>query len=269
MKLSNPNLFREQCLVAGEWVDADDGRTLDVTNPATGEVIGTVPFMGAAETERAIAAAKAAWPAWRARTAKERSVILKRYFELMIENADDLALMLTTEQGKSLTEAKGEILYAASFIEWFAEEGKRVYGDTIPAPQPNSRIVVLKQPIGVVGAITPWNFPSAMLTRKNGPALAAGCPIVSKPANETPFSALALGVLGIEAGLPPAIQSILTGDSATIGKVMCDSEDVRKLTFTGSTRVGQILMRQSSDTVKKLSLELGATRPLSSLMMRM
>ena len=257
MKLSNSSLFRQQAYINGKWLDAANGASKEVTNPATGEVIGTVPDMGEAETLNAIEAADHAWPAWRSLTAKERSVILKRYNDLILANADDLAIIMTTEQGKSLTEAKGEIIYAASFIEWFAEEGKRIYGDIIPQHMSDRRILVMKQPIGVVAAITPWNFPSAMLTRKTGPALAAGCTVVAKPASETPYSMLALAVLAEEAGIPAGVQNIVTGDARGIGKAMTESPIVRKITFTGSTEVGRILIRQSADTIKKLSLELG------------
>ena len=211
LQLKDPSLLRQQAYLDGQWCDADDGETIAVTNPATGEAIGTVPKMGAAETRRAIEAANAAWPAWRAKTAKERSAILRKWYDLMLANADDLALIMTAEQGKPLAEAKGEIVYAASFIEWFAEEGKRIYGETMQSPWPDRRIVVIKQPIGVCAAITPWNFPSAMITRKVGPALAAGCPMVLKPAEATPFSALALAVLAERAGIPAGVFSVLTG----------------------------------------------------------
>ncbi len=257
MQLSNPNLLREQAYINGAWVDADNSAVTEITNPATGEVIGTVPNMGKVEAARAIEGSQAAFGAWRELTAKQRAIVLRKLYELIMANVDDLATILTTEQGKPLVEAKGEVIYAASFIEWFAEEGKRVYGDVIPSSVPGLRMMTIKQPIGVVGAITPWNFPSAMLTRKAGPAWAAGCPVVAKPAPETPFSALALAVLAEEAGLPAGIFNVVTGDAVEIGGAMMASSDVRKITFTGSTAVGKLLMRQSADTVKKLSLELG------------
>jgi len=261
MQLKDPSLLRQQCYVDGQWCDADSGETCAVTNPATGEKIGTVPKMGAAETRRAIAAADAAWPAWRAKTGKERSAVLRKWNDLMLANADDLALIMTVEQGKPLAEAKGEIGYAASFIEWFAEEAKRVNGDTMPSPWPDRRIVVIKQPIGVCAAITPWNFPAAMITRKAGPALAAGCPMVLKPALATPYSALALAVLAERAGVPPGVFSVLTGSSGAIGGEMTSNPTVRKLSFTGSTEVGRVLMQQCATTIKKLSLELGGNAP--------
>ena len=259
--LKDPSLFRDRAYVDGTWVDADNGARVDVDNPATGEVIGSVPKMGAAETKRAIEAAEAALPAWRALAAKDRSKLLRKWFELMVANADDLALILMSEQGKPLAEAKGEILYGASFIEWFAEEGKRVYGDVIPATTTDRRILVLKQPIGVFGAITPWNFPNAMITRKLGPGLAAGCTGVLKPATQTPYSALALAELAERAGIPKGVLNIVTGDARTIGAELCTNPTVRKITFTGSTEVGRVLMRQSADTIKKLSLELGGNAP--------
>jgi len=261
LKLKNPGLLREQAYLDGRWVDADDGATLDVTNPATGDTVARVPRMGAAEARRAIEAANRAWGSWRRRTAKERAAILRRWNDLMLANADDLAAIMTAEQGKPLAEAKGEIGYAASFIEWFAEEGKRVQGDTLASPAADKRIVVLKEPIGVCAAITPWNFPAAMITRKAGPALAAGCPMVLKPASATPLSALALAVLAEEAGVPPGVFSVLTGGSSDIGGEMTSNPLVRKLTFTGSTETGRALMRQSADTIKKLSLELGGNAP--------
>jgi len=254
-------LLREQCFIAGEWRDADSGETIGVTNPATGEHLGTVPKCGAAETRRAIEAAEAALPAWRARTAKERATILRKWFDLIMANQEELARILTMEQGKSLAEARGEIAYGASFIEWFAEEGKRLYGDVIPGHMADKRIVVLKQPIGVTAAITPWNFPNAMITRKAGPALAAGCPMVIKPAAQTPFSALALAVLAEQAGIPKGILSVITGSASAIGGEMTGNPKVRKLSFTGSTEIGRLLMRQSADTIKKLSLELGGNAP--------
>ncbi len=259
--LKDGKLLRQKCLVNGAWTDADDGRNIAVKNPATGETLGTVPRMGEAETRRAVQAAAAAWPAWRRRTAKERSVVLRRWFDLVMANQEDLAVLMTSEQGKPLAESRGEIAYAASFIEWFAEEGKRVYGDTIPQHAPDRRIVVLKEPIGVVAAITPWNFPAAMITRKAGPALAAGCPVVLKPASATPFSALALAELGERAGLPPGAFNVITGGSGPIGKELTSNPLVRKLTFTGSTEVGKQLMEQCASTVKKVSLELGGNAP--------
>ncbi|WP_211461308.1 NADP-dependent succinate-semialdehyde dehydrogenase [Collimonas silvisoli] len=261
MQLKDPSLFRQQAYVNGEWCNADKGGTHAVTNPATGETIGSVPLMGAAETKRAIAAANDAWRQWRRKTAKERSIILRKWNDLMLANLDDLALIMTVEQGKPLAEAKGEIAYAASFIEWFAEEGKRAGGDTIPSPSPSSRIVVVKEPIGVCAAITPWNFPAAMITRKAGPALAAGCTMVLKPAESTPFSALALAVLAERAGVPAGVFSVVTGAAREIGAEMTSNPIVRKLTFTGSTGVGRLLMEQCAATVKKLSLELGGNAP--------
>ena len=261
MKLNDGKLFRQQCYINGAWTDADSGETIDVTNPATGEKLGTVPKMGAAETKRAIEAANAAWPAWRAKTAKERAQILRKWFELMMANQDDLGTLMTAEQGKPLAEAKGEVAYAASFIEWFGEEGKRAYGDTIPQHVADKRIVVIKEPVGVVAAITPWNFPAAMITRKAGPALAAGCPIVIKPATETPFSALAMAELAERAGVPKGIVNVITGAAREIGGEMTGNPIVRKLTFTGSTEVGKILMKQCADTVKKVSMELGGNAP--------
>ncbi|WP_019702276.1 NADP-dependent succinate-semialdehyde dehydrogenase [Paracidovorax oryzae] len=261
LKLKNPGLLREQAYLDGRWVDADDGGTIDVTNPATGESVARVPRMGAAEARSAIEAANRAWGPWRRRTAKERAAILRRWNDLMLANADDLAAIMTAEQGKPLAEAKGEVTYAASFIEWFAEEGKRVHGDTLASPAADKRIVVLKEPIGVCAAITPWNFPAAMITRKAGPALAAGCPMVLKPASATPLSALALAVLAEEAGVPPGVFSVLTGGSSDIGGEMTSNPLVRKLSFTGSTETGRALMRQSADTIKKLSLELGGNAP--------
>ncbi|WP_257755404.1 NADP-dependent succinate-semialdehyde dehydrogenase [Burkholderia glumae] len=259
--LKDPSLFRQQAYFAGQWQDAANGATFEVRNPATGELIGTAPLAGAAETRRAIEAANAAWPAWRKRTAKERAAILRQWYELMLAHADDLALILTTEQGKPLAEAKGEIQYAASFIEWFAEEGKRVYGDTIPTPAGDRRIVVVKEPVGVCAAITPWNFPAAMITRKVGPALAAGCPIVVKPAEATPFSALALAVLAERAGVPAGVFSVVTGEPKAIGGELTGNPTVRKLSFTGSTPIGRLLMAQCAPTVKKVSLELGGNAP--------
>ena len=257
MQLKDAQLFRQQAYINGEWLDADNGQTIKVTNPATGEVIGTVPKMGTAETRRAIEAADKALPAWRALTAKERSAKLRRWFELMIENQDDLARLMTTEQGKPLAEAKGEIAYAASFIEWFAEEAKRVYGDTIPGHQPDKRLIVIKQPIGVTAAITPWNFPAAMITRKAGPALAAGCTMVLKPASQTPYSALALVELAHRAGIPAGVLSVVTGSAGEVGGELTGNSLVRKLSFTGSTEIGRQLMQECAKDIKKVSLELG------------
>jgi len=261
MQLQDSSLLHEKCYINGQWLDADSAVTITVTNPANGEVLGTIPEMGAAETQIAIDAANAALPAWRGLTAKERAVKLQAWFRLMMENQDDLGLMMTLEQGKPLAEAKGEIAYAASFIEWFAEEAKRVYGETIPGHQPDKRIVVLKQPIGVAAAITPWNFPAAMITRKAGAALAAGCTMVIKPAAETPYSALALADLAERAGIPAGVINIVTGDAVAIGGVLTSSPIVRKLSFTGSTPIGIKLMEQSAPTLKKLSLELGGNAP--------
>lgn len=261
MQLNELALFRQQAFVAGKWCDADHQQTSEILNPATLEIIGTVPNMGKAEAERAIEAAKEAWPLWKNKTAKDRSIILKKWFDLIISNADELAFILTSEQGKPLAEAKGEILYAASFIEWFAEEAKRVYGDIIPSPYPDARIVVNKQPIGVVAAITPWNFPAAMITRKVAPALAAGCPCIVKPAPETPFTALALVDLAMQAGVPAEIFSVITGDAVHIGDAIFESDVVRKFTFTGSTPVGKMLLERSAKTLKKVSLELGGNAP--------
>ena len=261
MQLKDSKLFRQQCFIDGQWVDADSAETIDVTNPATGEKLGTVPKAGAAETRRAIEAANAAWPAWRAKTAKERSAILRKWFDLMMANQEDLGILMTAEQGKPLAESKGEVGYAASFIEWFAEEGKRLYGDTIPQHGSDKRIVVIKEPVGVVAAITPWNFPAAMITRKAGPALAAGCPIVIKPATETPFSAFAMAELADRAGVPKGIINVITGKSSEIGGEMTSNPIVRKLTFTGTTEVGKILLEQCAGTVKKVSMELGGNAP--------
>ncbi len=261
VNLSNASLFRERCYIDGAWVDAQDGAVIEVNNPATGSVLGTVPGLATEDTRRAIAAADAAWPEWRAMTGKERAVIMRRWFELMMENQEDLAVLMTTEQGKPLAESRGEIAYAASFIEWFAEEGKRVYGDTMPHPLRGKRIVVLKQPIGVVAAITPWNFPAAMITRKCAPALAAGCTVVSKPASQTPYTALALAELAERAGMPKGVFNVITGPSAVIGAELTSNPTVRKLGFTGSTEVGKALMVQCAGTVKKVSLELGGNAP--------
>ncbi|RKF46805.1 NADP-dependent succinate-semialdehyde dehydrogenase [Paraburkholderia fungorum] len=259
--LQDPTLLKTKAYIAGEWQSAEDNTTFEVKNPATGETIATVPRMGTTETRRAIDTANAAWPAWRATTAKQRATILRKWHDLMLENADDLATILTTEQGKPLAEAKGEILYAASFLEWFAEEGKRVNGDTIPTPAGDKRIVVTKEPIGVCAAITPWNFPAAMITRKVGPALAAGCPIIVKPAEATPLSALALAVLAERAGVPRGVFNVVTGEPKAIGAEMTGNPIVRKLSFTGSTPVGRLLMAQCAPTVKKVSLELGGNAP--------
>ncbi|GAB3427222.1 NAD-dependent succinate-semialdehyde dehydrogenase [Massilia solisilvae] len=257
LNLKDPSLLRQQAYIDGQWCDAEGGATVDVRNPATGEKIGTVPHMGAQETRRAIEAANAAWPAWRKKTAKERAAILRKWSDLMLENADDLAVLMTVEQGKPLAESKGEIGYAASFFEWFGEQAKRADGDVIPSPWPDRRIVVTKEPIGVCAAITPWNFPSAMITRKVAPALAAGCPIVLKPSELTPYSAFALAVLGERAGVPRGVFSIVTGDAQAIGGEMTGNPTVRKMSFTGSTAVGRLLMQQCAPTVKKISLELG------------
>jgi succinate-semialdehyde dehydrogenase/glutarate-semialdehyde dehydrogenase len=261
LKLKDPSLFKQQVYIAGAWVDADSGETVAVTNPATGEQLGTVPMCGTAETVRAIAAADQAQKQWRDVPAKERASILRKLNDLMLANADDLALIMTSEQGKPLAEAKGEIAYAASFIEWFADEARRIYGDTIPATSNDKRILAIKQPVGTTAAITPWNFPTAMLTRKAGPALAAGCSMVVKPATQTPFSALAFAALAERAGVPKGLLAVLTGSAAKIGAEMTRSPIVRKLSFTGSTEVGRTLMRQSADTIKKLSLELGGNAP--------
>ncbi len=261
LQLKDPSLFRQQCYVDGKWVDADSKATLDVHNPADGSLIGTIPNMGGAETKRAIEAANAAWPAWRVKTAKERAIILRKWFELIMANQEDLAVLMTTEQGKPLSESRVEISYGASFIEWFAEEGKRIYGDTIPQHQADKRIIVIKQPIGVCAAVTPWNFPNAMITRKVGPALAAGCTMVIKPATYTPYSALALAELAERAGIPKGVVSVVTGASGPIGKELTTNPIVRKFTFTGSTEVGKLLMAQCAGTVKKVSLELGGNAP--------
>ena len=261
MNLRDPDLMRESGYVDGRWIGAHGGGTLPVRNPATGETLGSIPNMGTAETREAIEAAARAYPAWAARTAKDRATIMRRWFDLMIANQEDLAVLMTAEQGKPLAEAKGEIVYAASFIEWFAEEGKRLYGDVIPGHQPDKRILVLRQPVGVVAAITPWNFPSAMITRKAGPALAAGCTFVCKPATQTPYSALALAHLADRAGIPPGVFNVVTGSAAQIGAEMTSNPRVRKLTFTGSTEVGKKLMAQCAATMKKISMELGGNAP--------
>ncbi|MGB5708782.1 MAG: NADP-dependent succinate-semialdehyde dehydrogenase [Arenicellales bacterium] len=261
MNLNNQSLFRQQCYINGQWRSADNGETIEVTNPANGEVIATVPKMDVAETQAALAAAEKAQVGWRSMLAKDRANILRRWFELMMENQEDLAQLMTLEQGKPLLESRGEIAYAASFLEWFAEEGKRVNGETIPQHQADKRIVVIKQPIGVCVAITPWNFPSAMITRKVGPALAAGCAVVVKPATQTPLSAFALCELAEQAGVPPGVISVLTGSSAAIGGEMTSNPVVRHLSFTGSTEVGRLLMKQCSDSIIKVALELGGNAP--------
>ena len=259
--LQDPTLFRQQCYVDGRWLDAKSGRSTDVVNPADGGVIGTVPAFSAAETRAAIEAANRAFPAWRAKTAKERAQILRKWYDLMMANQEDLAIIMTAEQGKPMAESRGEIGYGGSFIEWFAEEGKRAYGDVIPPHLNDRRIVVTKEPVGVVGMITPWNFPNAMITRKAGPALAAGCTVVARPATATPFSALALCELGERAGIPPGVFNVITGPSGDVGGEMTANPIVRKLSFTGSTEVGKILLEQCAHTVKKVSMELGGNAP--------
>ncbi|HEY8290102.1 MAG TPA: NAD-dependent succinate-semialdehyde dehydrogenase, partial [Acetobacteraceae bacterium] len=261
LPLKDPTLFRQANYLDGKWVEADGGKTLVVKNPATGEAIGEVPAMGTAETRRAIEAANRAWPAWRAMLAKERAAILRKLSDLMLANADDLAVIMTAEQGKPLAESKGEIAYAASFIEWFADEAKRVYGDTIPQNAKGRRILVLKEPIGVFAAITPWNFPAAMITRKAGPARAAGCTGVIRPASQTPFSALAIAVLAERVGLPAGVCNILTGPSGPMGAELTGNPLVRKFSFTGSTEVGAKLLAQCASTIKKTSMELGGNAP--------
>jgi len=261
MQLTDPSLLRSQCLIDGAWTGADDGATATVTDPADGARLGTAPRMGAAETRRAIDAAAAALPRWRAATAKERGIILRRWCTLVVENQDDLAMIMTREQGKPLAEARAELANAAAYLEWFADEGRRAYGDVIPSPQADRRIVVLKEPVGVCAAITPWNFPAAMVTRKVAPALAAGCTVVLKPASQTPYSALALGRLAEQAGVPPGVFNIVTGSAREIGAELTSNPTVRKLSFTGSTEVGRMLMSQCGDTLKKLSLELGGNAP--------
>ena len=260
-KLKDSGLFRQQCYIDGGWHDADEGKTVSVTNPANGKPLGVVPSMGVAETRRAIEAANRAWPAWRAKTAKERAVILRKWQDLMMANQEDLAVLMTAEQGKPLAESRGEIEYAASFIEWFSEEARRVYGDTIPGHQADKRIVVIKEPIGVCVAITPWNFPAAMITRKAGAALAAGCTMVVKPASATPFSALALAELAERAGVPKGVFSVVTGSATVIGGEMTANPLVRKLSFTGSTEIGKVLLEECAGTVKKTSMELGGNAP--------
>jgi succinate-semialdehyde dehydrogenase/glutarate-semialdehyde dehydrogenase len=262
IQLSDPRLFREQCYVDGAWVDADDRATIEVDDPASGEIIGTVPKVGAAETRRAIEAADQAFKSWSRTTAKERAKILRRWFDLMMENQEDLAVLMTREQGKPLAESRGEIAYGAAFVEWYAEEAKRVYGDIIPTIADSRRLMVFKQPVGVCAAITPWNFPNAMITRKCGPALAAGCTVVVKPASFTPYSALALAELAERAGIPKGVFNVVTGDARTVGGELTGNDKVRKLSFTGSTEVGKILLKQCADTVKKVSMELGGHAPL-------
>ncbi|PZN35379.1 MAG: succinate-semialdehyde dehydrogenase (NADP(+)) [Proteobacteria bacterium] len=261
LPLRETSLFREQAFIAGQWESADDGRTKSVFDPATGRVIGSVPNLGALETRRAIAGAERALPDWRARTAQERARILRAWFELLMAHQEDLATLMTLEQGKPLVESRAEIAYAASFIEWFGEEARRAYGDVIPGHERDKRIVVLKQPVGVCAAITPWNFPAAMIARKVAPALAAGCTMVIKPSELTPYTALALCVLAERAGVPPGVISVVTGDAAPIGAELTGNPIVRKLSFTGSTEVGKLLMRQCAGTVKRLSLELGGNAP--------
>ena len=259
--LKDAKLFRQQAYVDGAWVDADSKKTLDVDDPATGAKVGTTPLMGAAETRRAIEAANRALPAWRKKTGKERAAIMRRWADLMLQHADDLALLMTTEQGKVLAEAKGEIGIGAAYLEWFGEEAKRAYGDTIPTYAPDRRVVVVKEPVGVVGAITPWNFPSSMITRKAGPAIAAGCTVVLKPSEFTPYSAFALAELAERAGVPKGVFNVVTGDAPAIGAELTSNKLVRKIGFTGSTAVGKLLMAQSAGTVKKVSLELGGNAP--------
>ncbi|MFP1724815.1 NAD-dependent succinate-semialdehyde dehydrogenase [Lonsdalea quercina] len=262
MQLKNKTLFRQSCLIDGQWQDSLSGETLSVNNPATGETLGTIPLVTAEQTQQAIDAAEKALSSWRQRTGKERAAVLLEWARLIRENQADLAALLTAEQGKSLAEASGEIGYANAFIEWFAEEAKRVEGSVLQSPQANQRLLVLKQPIGVTAAITPWNFPAAMITRKAAPALAAGCTMIVKPAEQTPYTALALGELAVQAGIPAGVLQVITGEAPEVGKVLCDSPIVRKLSFTGSTEVGRILMAQSAPTVKKLSLELGGNAPV-------
>jgi succinate-semialdehyde dehydrogenase/glutarate-semialdehyde dehydrogenase len=261
VQLSDQRLFRQSCYVDGAWVNANTGSTIAVDNPASGEIIGTVPKFGMAETRAAIEAADRALIEWRKKTAKERAAVLRRWYELMLANQEDLARLMTIEQGKPLVESRGEVAYAAAFLEWFGEEAKRVYGDTIPGQQPDERIVVIKQPIGVVACITPWNFPLAMITRKAGPAIAAGCSVVLKPASQTPFSALALAELGERAGIPKGVFNVVTGAASEIGGELTSNPIVKKLSFTGSTEVGKVLMQQCASTVKKVSLELGGNAP--------
>lgn len=261
MQLKNDALFRQQAFINGVWCDADNKQTHEVLNPATGEVIGTVPMMGANETRRAIEAADTAQSTWAKKTGKERSIVLRRWHTLIAENIEDLALLMTHEQGKPIGEAKGEIQSGLDYLEWFAEEAKRVYGDVIPGHMADKRLIVIKQPVGVTAAITPWNFPHSMISRKAGPALAAGCPMIVKPAMETPYSALAMAYLAQQAGIPDGIYSVVTGDPIAIGEEMTTNPMVKKISFTGSTRVGKILMKQCADTVKKMSMELGGNAP--------
>ncbi len=261
IKLSDSSLWKERGFVGGQWIAADSAQTTEIRNPASGEVLGTVPDMGAPETRRAIDAAHAALPGWSKKTAAERARLMRKWFDLMLAHVEDLAIIMTAEQGKPLAESRGEIAYAASFIEWFAEEGKRLYGDIIPGHQTDKRIMVLRQPVGVVAAITPWNFPAAMITRKAGPALGAGCPIVIKPAPQTPYSALAMAELAQRAGIPDGVINVVTGDAVAIGGEFTGNEKVRKLSFTGSTAVGKLLMAQCAQSIKKVSLELGGNAP--------
>lgn len=261
LKLKDNSIFRKQCLIDGDWANADSGETIAVRNPATGQTLGSVPKMGAAETRRAIDAANAALPGWRAKTAGERAKLLRRWYDLLLENQDDLGLLMTSEQGKPLAEAKGEIAYAASYLEWFAEEGKRAYGEIVPPNVAGRRILVTREPVGVCAAITPWNFPAAMITRKAGAALAAGCTMVVKPASQTPFSALALAELAVRAGIPAGVFNVVTGSAKAIGGEICANPVVRKLSFTGSTEIGSELIAQCAPTVKKLSMELGGNAP--------
>ncbi|MCW8040743.1 MULTISPECIES: NAD-dependent succinate-semialdehyde dehydrogenase [Acinetobacter] len=261
MQLKNTELLKQQVYINGEWLDADDGKSLPVTNPATDEIVGRVPSVSAAQVEQAVQAAEAALEGWKQKTAKERSALLRTWFNLIVENQEDLAVILSTEQGKPITESRGEILYGASFIEWFAEEAKRTYGDVIPHDKQGRRLVVIKQPVGVVAAITPWNFPNAMITRKVGPALAAGCTVIIKPASETPLSALALVALAEQAGIPKGVVNVVTGSSREIGSVLTTHPVVKKVSFTGSTGVGKLLMEQCSSTMKKVSMELGGNAP--------
>ena len=259
--LRDPDLLRTRCLIGNEWIAADSGKTIEVRNPATGQLVATVPRLGKAETTRAIAAAEAALPAWRARTAEDRAGLLRRWFELMMTHQEDLAVLMTSEQGKPLAESRGEIAYAASFIEWFAEEGKRIYGEVIPSPWPDRQIITIRQPVGVCAAITPWNFPAAMITRKAGPALAAGCTMIIKPASQTPLSALAMAWLARQAGIPDGVLGVITGSASELGETLTASPVVRKLTFTGSTDVGRVLASQCAPTLKRMSLELGGNAP--------
>lgn len=261
LKLKKTDLFKQQCYTNGKWIDADSGKTLQVINPTTGAVIGGIPDLGKKETAAVIKQANLAWPAWKEKSAWERSQTIRHWFELILEHKNDLARIMTLEQGKPLTESLGEIEYGASFVEWFAEEARRVYGDTIPAQTTDKRIITIKQPVGVVAAITPWNFPNAMITRKCAPALAAGCPVIVKPAEETPYSALALAVLAEEAGFPKGIFNVITGNPVIVGGELTSNPMIRKLSFTGSTETGKLLMKQCADTVKKVSMELGGNAP--------